>query len=37
MEIIDRIDDWAQRHWKLVTITLAIVMIVGLALTGGIE
>lgn len=37
MELIDKINDWADRHWKLVTIACAAFIIIGAALTGGIE
>lgn len=37
MELIDKIDAWGQKHWKLVTITCLAAIIIGAALTGGIE
>lgn len=37
MEIIDKIDEWGQRHWKFVTRVLLIAMLAIMATCGGLE
>ena len=37
MELIDKFDEWATRHWKLVVSICIAFIIVFAAITGGIE